>query len=75
MLTGIIRAPNRFSPFRHYARAIAERDTVLERMVKLQMVSEDEAAAAKRREIKVLHAPGGRLAGQLCAGCGAARPG
>ena len=54
MLTGIIRAPNRFSPFRHYARAIAERDTVLERMVKLQMVSEDEAAAAKRREIKVL---------------------
>ncbi|MGI9241665.1 MAG: transglycosylase domain-containing protein [Verrucomicrobiales bacterium] len=54
MLTGIIRAPNRFSPFRHYQRAIAERDTVLERMVKLQMVSEGEAETAKLKKIKVL---------------------
>ena len=54
MLSGIIRAPNRFSPFRHYGRAVAERDMVLARMVKLEMVSEQEAQEAKRSKIKVL---------------------
>lgn len=54
MLSGIIRAPNRFSPFRHYEQAIAERDTVLGRMVKLEMVSAEEAQQAKREKIKVL---------------------
>ena len=39
MLAGIIRGPNRFSPFRHYERAEKERDSVLARMVKLEMVS------------------------------------
>ena len=54
MLTGIIRAPNRFSPFRHYESALRERDTVLARMVKLEMISPDEADAAKGQKIKVL---------------------
>ena len=53
-MSGIIRAPNRFSPFRHYEQAIAERDTVLARMVKLEMVSAEEAQQAKREKIKVL---------------------
>ena len=54
MLSGIIRAPNRFSPFRHYEQAIAERDTVLARMVKLEMVNAQEAQQAKREKIRVL---------------------
>ncbi|MFT4546120.1 MAG: penicillin-binding protein 1A [Verrucomicrobiales bacterium] len=54
MLAGIIRGPNRFSPFRHYERAISERDTVLARMVKLEMVSAAEAEAEKKKKIKVL---------------------
>ena len=54
MLTGIIRAPNRFSPFRHYESALGERDTVLARMVKLEMLTAEEAEAAKQQVIKVL---------------------
>ena len=54
MLTGIIRGPNRFSPFRHYERAVSERDTVLARMVKLEMITAEEAEAEKKKKIKVL---------------------
>jgi len=47
MLSGIIRGPSRFSPLSNYAGALRERDTVLERMVKLSMIPEAQAEAAK----------------------------
>jgi len=54
MLTGIIRAPNRFSPFRHFDAALQERDAVLARMLKLEMLTAAEAEAAKQQKITVL---------------------
>lgn len=54
MLAGIIRGPNRFSPFRHYEAALHERDTVLDRMLALGFITEDEANKAKQTNPKVL---------------------
>ncbi len=54
MLAGVIRAPNRFSPFRHYEAALSERDTVLNRMLELEMISPEQARAAKMEIISVL---------------------
>jgi penicillin-binding protein 1A len=48
MIAGIIRAPNRFSPFRHYERALTERNTVLDRMEKIGLATPGEVADAKR---------------------------
>ncbi|MEM7147778.1 MAG: PBP1A family penicillin-binding protein [Verrucomicrobiota bacterium] len=48
IIVGIIRAPNRFSPFRHYERALAERNTVLDRMLELGFVTPGEVATAKQ---------------------------
>lgn len=54
MIAGIIRAPNRFSPFRHYESAIGERDTVLKRMVATERITQAEADAAKKVKTRVL---------------------
>ena len=54
MLAGVIRAPNRFSPFRHYESALRERDTVLGRMEELEVITAAEAEAARREKIHVL---------------------
>jgi len=54
MLAGIIRGPNRFSPFRHFEAALSERDTVLARMVKLEMITTAEAQVARNTPIKVM---------------------
>ena len=54
MLAGVIRAPNRFSPFRHYEAALSERDTVLGRMEELEIISPAEAEAARKEFIRVL---------------------
>lgn len=48
MLSGIIRGPSRFSPLSNYEGALRERDTVLERMVKLAMVSDADASLARQ---------------------------
>ncbi|MEM7015072.1 MAG: transglycosylase domain-containing protein, partial [Verrucomicrobiota bacterium] len=61
MLAGIIRAPNRFSPFRHLEGAKRERDTVLGRMSELGFITEDELAAAKAEEIEVRSAEESRV--------------
>lgn len=53
MLAGIIRAPNRFSPFRHYQEAVAERDTVVGRMLALGFISEQEAQAAQSEKLAI----------------------
>jgi penicillin-binding protein 1A len=54
LLAGIIRSPNRFSPFRNFEAALNERDTVLDRMVKLEMITEDEAKKAKSKKISII---------------------
>lgn len=54
MLVGVIRAPNRFSPFRHYNAALSERNTVLDRMLELEMISLEQSQDAKMQKIAVL---------------------
>lgn len=51
MIAGIIRAPSYFSPSRNLKGAMRERDTVLDRMVKLGKITEKEATAAKAAPI------------------------
>lgn len=53
MLAGIIRAPNRFSPFRHYNDAIRERNMVLNRMLKMGYITVDDVAKAKSQKIVI----------------------
>ncbi len=51
MIAGLIRAPSHFSPFRNLKGATRERDTVLDRMVKLEKITPKEALAAKAAPI------------------------
>jgi penicillin-binding protein 1A len=51
MLAGIIRGPSRFSPHANFEGAIRERDTVLERMTKLELITASEAAAARETPV------------------------
>ena len=53
MMAGIIRGPSRFSPLSNLKAAIRERDTVLERLVKLNSVKLEAAEAARTAEIVV----------------------
>lgn len=53
MLVGIIRSPNRFSPFKNIKGATVQRDTVLGRMVQLKMISQAQADEAIRTKITV----------------------
>ncbi len=57
MLAGIIRSPNRFSPFRNIEGAMNERDTVLGRMVLLGRLTQQEADAAKVMPLNVQEEP------------------
>jgi len=57
MLAGIIRSPNRFSPFRNWKGAIAERDDVLERMEHKKFITPAEMAAAKAEDMVVAAIP------------------
>lgn len=51
LIAGLIRAPSHFSPFKNYKGALRERDTVLERMVKLEKITQAQATAAKKAPI------------------------
>ena len=53
MLVGLIRSPNRFSPFRNLKGAYAQRDAVLNRMVDLKMITRAEADAALKSKVAV----------------------
>ena len=46
MLAGLIRSPNRFSPFNNLKKAIRERNSVLARMRKLDFITENQMVAA-----------------------------
>ena len=53
LLAGLIRSPNRFSPFRDLERSVTQRDTVLDRMAKLGAITPAQAAAAKAEAVNV----------------------
>ena len=53
LLVGIIRAPNRFSPFRFPEKAKDQRDWVLEKMVENEAITSNEAKAASQRELAI----------------------
>jgi penicillin-binding protein 1A len=57
MLAGIIRSPNRFSPFRNWEGATKERDQVLGRMVLKKFITPEEAEAAKKEDMVVAAIP------------------
>lgn len=57
MLAGIIRGPNRYSPYRSYDKAVIQRDTVLERMVEKERITPQQAAEAKLVTTKIQTAP------------------
>ncbi len=57
LLAGLIRSPNRFSPFNNLKASLAQRDTVLDRMVELEMVTQTEADAAKKARIGTAKQP------------------
>jgi penicillin-binding protein 1A len=55
LMAGLIRSPNRFSPLANPQGAAHERDTVLDRMVELGVISRAQAEKAAREPIKVAH--------------------
>ena len=50
-LAGLIRAPERYTPFRHPDRAAQRRNFLLARMVEAKMITAEEAEAAKQAAI------------------------
>jgi penicillin-binding protein 1A len=53
MLAGIIRSPNRFSPFTNLKKAVAQRNAVLTRMRKLDFITEKQMVAAMTSTPKI----------------------
>lgn len=53
MLAGLIRSPNRFSPFTSTEKAVRERNTVLARMAQLKFITEEERDAAMASEPEI----------------------
>src|SRR5215831_3515519 len=54
MLAGLIRSPNRYSPFSNMEGAVAQRDEVLDRMAELKMIAIADATTAKKSAIRVV---------------------
>ena len=57
LLAGIVQAPSRFRPDRHLDRAIHRRDYVLGRMRALDLITDEQLAAAKSVVPEVRRAP------------------
>jgi penicillin-binding protein 1A len=53
MLVGLIRSPNRFSPFKNPEGACAQRDTVIHRMADLKMITREQADTAIAAKVAV----------------------
>lgn len=53
VLAGLIRSPTRFSPFKNLEGALKQRDTVLDRMASLGMISQSQADQAKAQPVNV----------------------
>lgn len=56
LLSGIIRAPNRFNPFKSIESATIQRDWVLSKMLQHHFITEEEAEQAKAEPVKVASA-------------------
>lgn len=54
MLVGMIRSPNRTSPFTDLAAAMEQRNLVLERMVELDMISREQAIEARHAALELV---------------------
>ena len=52
-LVAMLPAPNAFNPVQDYDTAIGLRNRVIERMLRLKMISEEEASRARRSTIKI----------------------
>ena len=72
VLAGLIRSPNRFSPLKNPEGAIAQRDTVLDRMRELKKITAAQEARAKQREAQIASASRHPDSGKLRDGRGAA---
>ena len=57
MLVGLIRSPNRFSPFNNLKAAIAQKDAVLTRMEGLEMITRADADKAINSRVAILRKP------------------
>ena len=57
LLAGMVQAPSRFRPDRHYDRAIKRRDYVLGRMVALGMITEEQRGGAQSVKPVLCRAP------------------
>ena len=53
ILAGLPQAPSRYSPYRHYARAMDRQKYVLERMVKEGFITPEEYAQAAQEEVAI----------------------
>jgi len=53
LLAGIIRSPERLSPYKAPDKALARRKLVLDKMVELGMISPEQAAEAAREELRL----------------------
>ncbi|MES2996921.1 MAG: PBP1A family penicillin-binding protein [Verrucomicrobiota bacterium] len=58
LLAGIVRGPDSFNPFKSIEKATRERDTTLDRMVAAEILTKEEAEAAKKD--KIIVRPAGR---------------
>ncbi len=57
LLAGMVQAPSRYRPDRHYDRAISRRDYVLGRMVALGMITDEQREAARSVKPVLCRAP------------------
>ena len=57
MLAGMVQAPSRFRPDKHYERALRRRDYVLGRMLKLGIIDEEQFEGAKSVKPQIRRAP------------------
>jgi penicillin-binding protein 1A len=53
MLAGLIRGPTKFSPFKNMKGALAQRDTVLDRMAELKKISKAQAESGKHSKLNI----------------------
>lgn len=61
MLAGLIRSPNRFSPFANPKRSLKERDMVLERMEDVGFITQEQCKKAKAERPRIAPRPGSLL--------------
>ena len=72
LLAGLIRSPNRFSPLKNPQGAAVQRDTVLDRMLRVEKDHRRAGAAGETREDQFASASPQLDPGELCDGRGAA---